>query len=309
MLIGAALPVSAQEIINITDYAEGSTEAGDSAEPSLPAVPPAEEPSAASPTQAQPPPTEPEDIPPEEYTNPPLGFSGEEELDEVALIAEMEAWLNGLVTRAGQIALFRAAPGDTGTVVHSTISIRPYDVTVPGVGRAYGSVIWRMKINSEDAFCLQIWKLAGGTYTAGEATSGNGQTAQYVANYMASGKSKEEYVAAQVLVWESLYGDIGIFNQSIRGTSFESAYNSLKSKSAPVSDLIYWTSNTGGDRRSPPLPPASPPMSPILPTRPMNPIRETTPTLTPRLQPIPPPARKSAPVPNMNIRTASGKSP
>jgi len=174
-----------------------------------------------------------------------LGMSGE--LSEAEMLAAMEEWLNGLrVTRAGGFPMLFAAPGDTGTVVHSTISIKPYDVTVPGVGRAYGSVIWRMKIKGEDAFCLQIWKLAGGTYTAGDATSGNGATAQYIANYMASGKSNTEYVAAQVLVWESLYGDIGIYSQSIQGTSYESAYHTLKNASAEVGNIQYWTSSTGG---------------------------------------------------------------
>jgi len=30
-------------------------------------------------------------------------------------------------------------------------------VTVPGVGSAYGSVMYRMKINGQDAFCTQVF--------------------------------------------------------------------------------------------------------------------------------------------------------
>lgn len=205
-----------------------------------------------------------------------LGTSGE--LTEAELLAQMEQWINSLSLSGGNPRL-RAAPGDTGTITHTTISIKPYDVTVPGVGRAYGSVIWRMKIKGEDAFCLQIWKLAGGTYTAGDATSGNGATAQYIANYMASDRLNTDYVAAQVLVWESLYGDIGIYNQSIQGTNYESAYHSLKNASASTSDLLYWTSSTGGqevvtfatgtvDPQDPPEPPEDPPEEgdPVPPT-------------------------------------------
>ena len=174
-----------------------------------------------------------------------LGQSGEGLEDKADLLAAMEEWLNSLrLVRLGGISLF-SLPGDTGTVTHTTISINPYDVTVPGVGRAYGSVIWRMKIGGTDAFCLQIWKLAGGTYTAGDATSGNGATAQYIANFMASSKSNADYVATQVLVWESLYGDIGLHSAIIQGTSFQSAYNSIKNGSADASDLLYWTSSTG----------------------------------------------------------------
>ena len=208
-----------------------------------------------------------------------LGMSGD--LSEAEMLAAMEEWLNGLrVTRVGGFPMLFAATGDTGTVVHSTISIKPYDVTVPGVGRAYGSVIWRMKIKGEDAFCLQIWKLAGGTYTAGDATSGNGATAQYIANFMASGKSNAEYVAAQVLVWESLYGDIGIYSQSIQGTSYESAYHTLKNASAEVGNIQYWTSSTGGQEIAT-FATGEPPDEPVIPPDPPDePGDEIPPTET-----------------------------
>ena len=242
MLVTFAVPASAQDIINLTDYGEGM-EDNDIMPPPDISQPDGE--NTEPPAQAETPPDSGDSTFDSEA---PLFSeqSGTELEDEAELLAAMKVLLNSQrVTRRGGISLF-AAPGDTGVVVHSTISIKPYDVTVPGVGNAYGSVIWKMKINGEDAFCLQIWKIAEGTYTAGEATNGNGNTAKYIANYMASGKTNAEYVAAQVLVWESLYGDIGIFDQSIKGTSFESAYNAIKNASAPVGNLHYWDSNIGG---------------------------------------------------------------
>ncbi|MDR1691852.1 MAG: hypothetical protein LBR72_00690, partial [Oscillospiraceae bacterium] len=207
-------PASAQDIVNVTDYCDATDNAGEG------------------------------EAPAETEPAPALGESGDNgEISETELLVAMEAWLDSQRLIAPR--MLRAAPGDTGSITHSTISIKPYDVTIPDVGCAYGSVIWKMNINGETAFCLEIWKLAGGTYTAGNATSGNGQTAQYIANYMASGKSNADYVAAQVLVWESLYGDIGIFDQSIRGTNFESAYNAMKSASADVAELTYWSEVTG----------------------------------------------------------------
>ena len=272
MLITFALPVSAQDIVNITDYGESADDSGqdaastEEAEVILSDEPPTEdtattptaptEDTGGDPATDQPdfwttrPEVEPDagpvEAPTETEPAPALGESGDSaaEPTEAELIAAMEEWLNS--QRLVRPRMLRAAPGDTGSIQHSTISIRPYDVTVPGVGRAYGSVIWKMNINGETAFCLEIWKLAGGTYTAGDATSGNGQTAQYIANYMASGKGNAEYVATQVLVWESLYGDIGIYDQSIRGTNYESAYNAIKNASADVAELTYWSSSSNG---------------------------------------------------------------
>ena len=179
---------------------------------------------------------------------------GTSSLSEADIIALVEQRLDKLQL-AGSNPRLRATAGDTGTVSKTTISINSYNVNVPGVGNAWGSVMFRMKIKGQDAFCTQIWKLVGsGTYTAGEETSGNGTTAQYIANYEASSKSTADYVATQVLVWESLYGDIGLYSQIIQGTSYQSAYNSIKSGNATGSGLLFWISGAADQEIVTPVP-------------------------------------------------------
>jgi len=176
-----------------------------------------------------------------EDTSGTLGMSGE--LSDAEILAIMEQRLNNL-RLAGSNPMLRAT---TGSVTHTTISINSYNVTVPGVGSAYGSIMYRMKINGQDAFCTQIWKMvSSGTYTAGEATEGNSATARYIANFMASSKTNADYVAAQVLVWESLYGDIGLYSQIIAGTSYQSNYTALKNGTATGSGLLFWISGDAG---------------------------------------------------------------
>ena len=161
------------------------------------------------------------------------------------------AWLNGLqVTRSFGNGLFQpfsfqpfGSPGDTGTVSVSLINVNSFNVSGSG-WNAFGDVIGRMTINGQDAFCLEPWILAGGTYTAGSTVS-NAQTAQYLANFLASGKTDADYVATTILIWESLFGDVGFYSQVIQGTSFQSAYNSIKNASAPPVVVIEWSSSTG----------------------------------------------------------------
>lgn len=170
-----------------------------------------------------------------------LGTSGT--LSNAELLALFEQWASGLhLAGMGGISLF-SLPGDSGNIVRTTININPYNVTVPGVGNAYGSIMLRMKIKGQDAFCTQIWRMAGdGVYVAGEVTSGNAATAQIIANFEASPRLNADYVAAQVLVWESLYGDIGLYSQIIQGTSYESNYNAIKNGTATGSGLLFWVS-------------------------------------------------------------------
>jgi len=200
---------------------------------------------------------QPEDPPAEEPEKPPedlpaeteaqsmaasLGTSGT--LSDAELLALFEQWASGLrLAGTGGISLF-SLPGDSGSIDRTTININPYNVTVPGVGIAYGSIMLRMRINGKDAFCTQIWRMAGdGVYVAGEVTTGNAATAQVIANFEAlPSKTNAYYVAAQVLVWESLYGDIGLYSQIIQGTSYQSNYTELKNGTATGSGLLFWMS-------------------------------------------------------------------
>ena len=165
---------------------------------------------AATPTQAE--------------SDTPLGFSSEYTEEE------MQAYMAGKLNSLSVAGTNSRARSSSGTVDWTSISIRSYYVTVsPGVD-AWGDVMYKMSINGVDAFCTQVWRKVGsGTYYAGEETSGNSTTAKYIANYMASSMGTAEYVATQVLVWESLYGDIGLYSQIIQGTSYQSAYSAIKS--------------------------------------------------------------------------------
>ena len=220
-----------------------------------------------------------DDVATQANTESSLGNSGE--LSEAEIIALIEQKLDNL-RRPGVNPFLRAAPGDTGSVTRTTITINSYNVNVPGVGNAWGSVMFRMRINGEDAFCTQIWRLVGsGSYTAGNATSGNSTTAKYLANYAASSKSNADYVAAQVLVWESLYGDIGLYSQIIAGTSYESNYNAIKNGSNTGEGLLFWLSGAN-DQEIVTLvtenepDPQDPPGPPDDPDDPENPNTETT---------------------------------
>lgn len=205
-----------------------------------------------------------------------LGISGD--LSDAELLALFEQWASGL-RLAGSNPMTRSAAGDTGTVTHTSIPVGPYNVTVPGVGNAYGSVMLRMKINGQDAFCVQIWRLVGsGTYVAGTTGSGNAATAQYVANFEASAKTNADYVAAQVLIWESLYGDIGLYSQIIQGTSYQSNYNALKNGTATGSGLLFWVS--GANDQDIVTTKTDVPETPETPDEPDNPNEPPTETTT-----------------------------
>ena len=112
MLITFAIPASAQGLINITDYGEGA----DSGEPTEPYMPI------------------------DDNNNSPATPSNTEAPDEAELLAAMKAWLNNLqVSKVGGISLFSVV-GDTGTVIHSTISIKPYALASSAVIKLSRSV-------------------------------------------------------------------------------------------------------------------------------------------------------------------------
>ena len=171
---------------------------------------------------------------------------------------------------------------DTGEVVTGSVTVNDYGFKSPYAH--FGKVMFIMSVNGEDSFCIQPWYTASGSYKASEAAtsaaSGHEEAlGQILANYAASSKTKADYIATQVLVWEEMYKGNDYYGHMISGASatasFDSdydtghiiqgdntrcvnpsaseriaAYNKLKAASATASGIVTWTGVDKDDQQA-----------------------------------------------------------